>query len=181
MLRRVASARAGRQRGCAGGMTAVSAVALCMAMSVQAADEITGKVVRVPGGDTVVVAADAGEMEIRLADIGAPQASQYYAPPARTLLANMVMDRPVRVVLTGHDGPRRAFGRVFAGDLDVNLELVKRGAAWVCLVYAMDTNLLPYENDAIRWRRGVWAQTTQFDARVACDKRPPAEHPVSKP
>jgi micrococcal nuclease len=162
-------------------MTAVSAVALCMAMSVQAADEITGKVVRVPGGDTVVVAADADEMEIRLADIGAPQGGQYYAPAARTLLANMVMDRPVRVVLTGHDGPKRAFGRVFAGELDVNFEMVRRGAAWVCLVYAVDTNLLPYENDAIRWRRGLWAQTTQFDARIACSKRPPAEHPISKP
>jgi micrococcal nuclease len=163
------------------GTTAVLAIALCMAMSVHAADEITAKVLRVPGGDTVVVAADAGEMEIRLADIGAPEGSQYYAPPARTLLANMVIDRLVRVVLTGHDGPNRAFGRVFAGELDVNLELVKRGAAWVCLVYASDTNLLPYENDAIRWRRGLWAQTTQFDARLACDKRPPAEHPVSKP
>ena len=181
MLTRAASARVRRQYGCAGGTTTVSVVALCMAMSVQAADEITGKVVRVPGGDTVVVAADAGEMEIRLADIGAPQGGQYYAPPARTLLANMVMEKPVRVVLTGHDGPTRAFGRVFAGDLDVNLELVKRGAAWVCWVYAIDTNFLPWENDAIRWRRGLWAQTTQFDARVACGKRPPAEHPVGKP
>jgi micrococcal nuclease len=150
-------------------------------MSVQAADEVTGKVVRVSSGDTLVVAADAGEMEIRLADIDAPQGSQYYAPPARTLLANMVMDRPVRVVLTGHDGPSRAFGRVFAGELDVNLEMVRRGAAWVCWVYATDTNLLPYENDAIRYRRGLWAQTTQFNARVACGQRPPAERPASKP
>jgi micrococcal nuclease len=162
-------------------MAAASVVAFCMVMSVQAADEVTGKVVRVPSGDTLMVAAPAGEMEIRLADIGAPQGSQYYAPPARTLLSNMVTDKAVRVVLTGHDGPKRAFGRVFAGELDVNLELVKRGAAWVCWVYATDTNLLPYENDAIRYRRGLWAQTSQFDARVACGQRPPAEHPVSKP
>jgi micrococcal nuclease len=150
-------------------------------MSVQASDEITGKVVSVHSGDTLVVAAAAGEVEIRLSDIGAPQGGQYYAPPAQTLLSNIVGDKQVRVALTGHDGPKRAFGRVFAGELDVNLELVKRGAAWVCWVYATDTNLLPYENDAIRWRRGLWAQTSQFDARVACSQRPPAEHPVSKP
>jgi endonuclease YncB( thermonuclease family) len=175
---RPAGTRPLKRRGRLGTASAATVVVVGVTVSVQAADEITGRVIRVTSGDTVEVAADTGPIEIRLADIGAPQGGQYYASAARTLLSNIVMDTDVRLALTGHDGPKRVFGRVFAGDLDVNLELVRRGAAWVCLVYATDTELIPYENDAIRWRRGLWAQTTQFDARVACSKRPPAERPV---
>jgi endonuclease YncB( thermonuclease family) len=159
----------------------VAFAALCIVMSAQAADDVVGKAVRVPSGDTLVVASATGETEVRLADIGAPQGSGYYAPSSTTLLSNLVLNQIVRVTITGHDGAARVFARVKVGDLDVNLELVQRGAAWVCLEYAADINLLPYENDAIRYQRGLWGRTTQFDARIACRRRPPAEHPVSKP
>jgi len=155
--------------------------ALCSAMPAQAADEITGKAVRVLNGDTLVVATAAGDTEIRLSDIGAPQGSGYYAPSATTLLSNMVLGQQVRIKVTGHGGPNREFGRVFVGPLDVVLALVQRGAAWVCWEYAADTDLMPYENDAIRHQRGLWLYTTPFDARIACRQRPPAEHPIGKP
>jgi endonuclease YncB( thermonuclease family) len=161
------------------GTVAALVVALCTEMSAQA-DEITGNAVRVLSGDTLVVATATGDTEIRLADIGAPQGSGYYAPSATTLLSNLVLDKQVRVKLTGSAGPNREFGRPFVGELDIVLALVQRGTAWVCWEYAADTSLLPYENDAIRYRRGLWAQTTQFDARIACRHRPPAEHPVTK-
>jgi endonuclease YncB( thermonuclease family) len=155
--------------------------ALCPMMPAQAADEIVGKVVRVPSGDTLVVTSVAGDTEVRLADIGAPQGSGYFAPSSATLLSNMVLGQQARVVITGQAGPGRIFGRVNIGELDVILALVQHGAAWVCWEYAANTDLMPYENDAIRFRRGLWLQTTQFDARIACRQRPPAEHPISKP
>ena len=133
------------------------------------------------GGDTLVVTSAEGDTEVRLADIGAPQGSAYYAPAATTLLSNMVLGLQVRVTVTGQSAPSHVFGRVHVGDLDVILALVQRGAAWVCLEYAADTGLIPYEHDAIRYRRGLWAWTTQFDARVACQRRPPAEHPIGRP
>ena len=150
-------------------------------MSARAADDFAGKAVRVSNGDTLILATPTGEIEVRLADIGAPQGSGYYAPSSKTFLSNLILNQIVRVTITGHDGPAHVFGHVAVGELDVNLELVQRGAAWVCLEYAANTNLLPYENDAIRYRRGLWARTTQFDARIACGRRPPAEHPVGKP
>ena len=149
--------------------------------SAVATDEITASVVRVVSGDTLVVPQRDGELEIRLADIGAPQGSEYYAPAARQLLSNMILNKTVRVVVTGRSGPGRIFGRVYAGKLDVNMALVQRAAAWMCLEYATQTDYLPYQNDAIRFRRGLWHQTTTFDALIRCRERPPAEHPVSKP
>jgi endonuclease YncB( thermonuclease family) len=164
-----------------GGVLAVALVTASAAIPAHAADEMMGKAVRVPSGDTLVVDSAAGDTEIRLADIGAPQGGDYYAPPAATLLSNMVLGHQVRVTITGRSGPGRVFGRVYVGDLDVVLALVQRGAAWVCWEYAADTGLMPYENDAIRHQRGLWLYTTPFDARIKCRQRPPAEHPISKP
>jgi micrococcal nuclease len=135
---------------------------------------MTGSVTRVLSGDTLVVSDGKGELEIRLADIGAPQGSEYYTPASRMLLSNMVSGKTVRVVITGRDGANRAFGRVFVGPLNVNLALVQRAAAWLCIEYATNTDYLPYENDAIRFRRGLWHYTTQFDARNRCRAHPPA-------
>ena len=49
----------------------------------------------------------------------------------------------------------RTVGRVYVGDLDVNAEMVKRGAAWVYRDYAKDPSRL--ENEAKAAKRGLWA------------------------
>ena len=158
----------------------ILAMSLAVAPALSAAEEMTGTVVRVLSGDTLVVSDGKDELEIRLADIGAPQGSEYYTPASRMLLSNMVSGNTVRVVITGRDGANRAFGRVFVGPLNVNLALVQRAAAWLCIEYATQTDYLPYENDAIRFRRGVWLYTTQFDARNRCRAHPPALKPVGE-
>lgn len=144
------------------------------------AEDFTATVSEVSSGDTLQVAAGERKLDVRLADIGAPQGSEFYAPGARTLLESLVSGKTVRLVVTGHAGPDRVFGRVYAGNLDVNLELVRRGAAWMCLEYARDTDYMPFENDARRYRRGLWSATTAFDALTRCRARPPAERPVGQ-
>ena len=139
---------------------------------------IEGAVVRVESGDTIAVSTPQGEVEVRLADIGAPQGPQFYAPAARALLSGIVQDRAIAVTVTGRKGEGAVFGRLRAGELDVNLELVRRGAAWVCWDYAADTAYLPYENQAQRARIGLWSRTLEIQTRVACRERPPAERPL---
>jgi micrococcal nuclease len=165
----------------------VAALALATQLalaSVQAAEivlrEFTARATGALGGDTIVVAGDGGgTIEVRLADIGAPQGSAYYAPEARTLLQSIVEGKNVLIAVTGEPGPGRLFGRVHLGELDVNLELVRRGAAWVCWEYAADTSFAPWESDAKRWRRGLWAKTWEIEARTACDRRPPGGKRIS--
>jgi micrococcal nuclease len=168
-------------------MVRLGALALASMWTFGAADaaetslrEMTATATGVPGGDTIVVAGEGGStVEVRLADIGAPQASAYYAREARTLLASMVEGKKVRIAVTGEPAPGRLFGRVHVGELDVNLELVRRGAAWVCWEYAADTSFAPWESDAKRWRRGLWAKTWEIEARTACDRRPPGGKRIS--
>ena len=113
---------------------AAAALASC-ATAPQSASvaDLTGRVTAVETGDTLTLAtSDNRKVTVRLSDIGAPVGSNFYAPSARQLLSNMVQDETVRVAVTAEGGPDRAFGHVYRGLLDVNLELVKAGAAWFC-------------------------------------------------
>ncbi len=144
------------------------------------AEDLTGSVVAVKSGDTLVVSSQGRDVEVRLADIYAPQGSDFYAPAARTLLDSLVSGKTVRVAITGRSGPDRVFGRVHAGDIDFNLMLVQRGAAWMCLEYAANTDLLPWQNQAQRRQLGLWLNNPlSVDQRADCKRRPPAERPVS--
>lgn len=164
------------------GLTAAlfATAVLAPAASPAGADEerLRGSVVRVESGDTLVLAVDGREIEVRLSDIGAPQGPQFYAPAARNLLEAIVSGRPVDLVITGRTSDDRVFGRLNAGRLDVNLELVRRGAAWVCWEYSRDTDYLPWENAAKRQRLGLWSRTLEITALTACRERPPAERPL---
>lgn len=147
--------------------------------SVAGAEVLSGRVAEVTSGDTLLLDTGDGRIEVRLSDIAAPQGSAYFAPAARELLLNLTASATVQVDMTGRAGPERVFGQVRIGALDVNRELVRRGAAWVCLEYAASTDLLPFERAAQRARRGLWGNTWQIDTRVACRVRPPAEGPAT--
>jgi micrococcal nuclease len=162
-----------------GGLALAAAVAWSPALAAgpDSASQVTGRAVAVESGDTFTLEEGGRRMVVRLADIGAPQGGAFFAPGARTLLANILADRDVRVVVAGARGADGILGRAFVGELDVNLELVKRGAAWLCIEYATSTEYLPFQNQAIRRREGAWSQTTEFDARIACRARPPVATP----
>lgn len=135
--------------------------------------QFEARIVRVVSGDTLIVEHDGREVELRLADIGAPQGTQFLAPAARSTLEAMVRRRAVRVQVTGVEENVRLYGRVFAGELDVARALVERGNAWVCWDFALDTELLPVEREAQRQRRGVWRNIIEVTTRSECRRRPP--------
>jgi endonuclease YncB( thermonuclease family) len=144
----------------------------------QANMEFETRVVRVISGDTVIVERDGSEVELRLADIGAPQGSQFLAPASRTAVDSMVRNRAVRVQVTGVEEGVRMYGRLFAGRLDVARAQVRQGNAWVCWDYALDSELMPVENEARRHRRGVWRTMMDVTSRSECRRRPPAPPPA---
>jgi endonuclease YncB( thermonuclease family) len=69
----------------------------------------------------------------------------------------LVFNRPVRVAVVDTDRYRRIVGRVHQGAVDVNAEMVRRGAAWVSVRYNRDPSLVPVQAEAQRARRGLWA------------------------
>jgi len=170
------SPRMARRRSAS--VLALLAAALVLPLAAQET-RLQGRVVRVDSGDQLMLAVDGREISVRLSDIGAPQGAQFYAPAAQALLEGIVRGRKVELEITGRsDGDDRVFGRVRTGELDVNLELVRRGAAWVCWEYSPNTDYLPWEKQAQRLRLGLWSRTLEINALSACRERPPAVRPL---
>lgn len=101
------------------------------------AQTYTGKVVAIADGDTFTLLTDEKEQKkIRLAEIDTPEKGQPYGQRARQVLSDLVFGKWVKVDQTDMDRYGRIVARVYQGNLDVNAELVREGAAWVYREYA---------------------------------------------
>lgn len=139
-------------------LAVLAAVMLLAAVSAASAAEITGRVVGITDGDTLTVLDGAQrQVKVRLAEIDTPEAGQPYGDHARQALAALVFGKAVRVEAEDSDRYGRLIGRVRAGAVDVNAEMVRQGAAWVYRQYSRDPALLRLEGEAQAARRGVWA------------------------
>ena len=155
--------------------------ALLLLLAAQAvcasAAEIAGRVVGIADGDTLTVL-DAGnrQIRVRLAEIDTPESGQPYGDRARQALSDLAFGKAVRVVVQDTDRYGRAVGRVHEGAVDVNAEMVRRGAAWVFRRYSDDPALLRLEAEARAARRGLWAlpeaeRTPPWEWRAAARAR----------
>jgi endonuclease YncB( thermonuclease family) len=138
--------------------SALAALLLLFVQGAALAEEIHGRVVGIADGDTFTLLAKGHQqVRIRLADIDTPERRQPYGDRSRQALAALVFNRPVRVAVVDTDRYRRIVGRVHQGAVDVNAEMVRRGAAWVSVRYNRDPSLVPVQAEAQRARRGLWA------------------------
>jgi len=123
-----------------------------------ASDRLDGTVVGISDGDTLtLLSAGDRRVKIRLGQIDAPERTQPWGNRSRQTLAEMVFQRTVRVQVIDIDSYGRTVGTVFLGDLDVNAEMVRRGAAWVYRRYATDERLFRLEDAARDQGLGLWS------------------------
>jgi len=124
-----------------------------------APSELTGRVASVADGDTLTLETPTGaHVRIRLTEVDAPEAGQPGGDAARRQLETLVQGRQVRIATAGTDRYGRTLGRVHSGPLDVNAELVRRGAAWAFTRYQTDPAFPRLEAEARADRRGLWAE-----------------------
>lgn len=122
------------------------------------APDLQGRVVAIADGDTLtVLTAQRTQVIVRLVEIDAPERGQPWGNRSKQTLSNLVFGRDVRVKPTGEDRYGRTLGRVYAGALDVNAELVRQGAAWAYRKYLTDPSLVRLEREAQNARRGLWS------------------------
>ena len=120
--------------------------------------ELTGRVVGLSDGDTVtILTAERRQVRVRLGEIDTPESQQPYGTRARQALSALAFGREVRVLVQDTDRYGRTVGRVYAGLVDVNAEMVRQGAAWVYRQYSRDAALLQLEAEAKAAQRGLWA------------------------
>lgn len=110
---------------------------------------LTGKVMKITDGDTVVIGPieDGAFFKCRLYGIDAPETSKYgrrgrmlkpgqpYGEESARELKQLILGETVNVTLTGAKTYKREVCRIFKNDMDVNLEMVKQGYAWAYMHY----------------------------------------------
>lgn len=129
---------------------------LCLSLSAKA-EVFTGKVVGVHDGDTITVL-DEGRhaTKIRLAEIDTPETGQPYGSKAKQELSALVFSKEISVSTETTDRYGRTVAHVSVDGMDVNREMVRRGAAWVYRAYLKDKSLLTVESEARAAKRGLW-------------------------
>jgi endonuclease YncB( thermonuclease family) len=99
--------------------------------------------------------------------VDTPERGQPWGKESTAALTALVMGKEVEIEPFEQDRYERMIGIVFRDELNVNLELVKRGHAWAYRQYMrkQDSALCINESAARTAKRGLW--TLPKDERVA--------------
>ena len=143
-------------------LTTIFLFSLLVCFPVQAGT-ITGTVVRITDGDTVVVLdANKVQYKIRLVGIDAPEKKQAYGQKSKENLSDLVAGKHVVVEYDKLDRYKRVLGKIMLNGADMNLEQVASGLAWHYKKYQRgqsQADQLLYseaEIDARNAKRGLW-------------------------
>ena len=124
------------------------------------AAEYAGRVVAISDGDTLTLLVPDGasfkQVKVRLGEIDTPESRQPYGQRAKQALSDLAFGKQARVVVQDTDRYGRTVGRVYVGNLDVNAEMIRQGAAWAYRQYLKDQSLLTLEQQAKAAKRGLW-------------------------
>jgi endonuclease YncB( thermonuclease family) len=123
------------------------------------AETLTGRIVSIADGDTVtLLSSDHQQTRIRLFQIDAPEKSQSFGQKSKASLSELVFGQAVEIRVETHDRYGRTVGTLYQGGVDINLEQVKRGMAWVYRQYARDPQYYDAETAAQEQHIGLWAE-----------------------
>lgn len=153
-------------------LASISLLVALLAPALGLGAELSGRVVRVVDGDTLVLLiAGPGEQKtqekIRLAGIDAPEKGQPYGQRSKEHLSDQVFGRDVTVDWLKRDRYGRIVGKVLVGGMDADLEQVRAGLAWHYKKYASEQTAedraayARAEDEARAARRGLWREAGQ--------------------
>lgn len=127
-----------------------------------------GVVTHVTDGDTLWVRPDreTESVEIRLADIDAPEGCQPFGPQAKRALAQRVLRQRVVVRTRGRDDYDRVVAHVRHRNQDINGWLVREGHAWATDYRRKPGAYERQEDQARAARRGLWSGPGPVEPRT---------------
>ncbi|OLE53692.1 MAG: hypothetical protein AUG51_11775 [Acidobacteria bacterium 13_1_20CM_3_53_8] len=134
---------------------------ICISVPVMAGT-LQGLAVEIHDGKTLSVENAGRRIKVVLKSADVPEADQPYADVARQHLSDLVLGKPVTVEYTGIAPGAVFIARVYCGDRDISLQMIRDGVAWFTDRDASDmsdadrTLFAEAEQAARTERRGLW-------------------------
>jgi endonuclease YncB( thermonuclease family) len=116
-----------------------------------------GPFVSITDGDTFYAKVQGVIMKFRLQGVDAPEHDQPYGAASTALLRQITRGQNLVLVFDDVDAYGRIVVQAWVGDLNVNAEMVRRGAAWFESQYPNDDEFFWIEEDARQRKVGLWA------------------------
>ncbi|MBR3425818.1 MAG: thermonuclease family protein [Neisseriaceae bacterium] len=115
-------------------------------------------VVKVSDGDTFSCNKGYDNIiQVRLADIDAPESGQAYGNQARKALNKLIYKQAVTLKNERKDKYGRTVATVFSGSTNVNLTMIEQGYAWHYDRYSNNAEYAAAMRQAQAKKRGLWA------------------------
>ena len=122
----------------------------------------TGKVVRVIDGDSIHVKInDEQFLIVRLFGVDAPELDQRFGQRSKKYLSTLILNQVIQLQFLELDNYGRRLAIIFNDEgLNINLDLIETGHAWVYQNYFADPKWLSLQRQAKEGRKGLWRKTS---------------------
>lgn len=123
------------------------------------AENIQANIVSIQDGDTITVKTKSNKkVKIRMYGIDAPELSQSYGQKSKQQLAKLLKNKNISYKTANVDSYGRTVATVYAGDINVNYEMIKSGYAWHYKHYYKSKRYAEAEKYARDNKLGLWAE-----------------------
>jgi micrococcal nuclease len=119
--------------------------------------EVLYRVIKVTDGDTIKVqGADEKILNIRLAEVDAPETKQPFGIVAKAYLTDKLKDKDVTLQVVTKDRYGRVVAWIMVDNTCINDVLIMEGYAWWYEAYGEDLTLAELQRYAQRNKLGLW-------------------------
>jgi micrococcal nuclease len=124
------------------------------------AQSLTGKVIGIKDGDTVVVIdANNTQTTLRLAEVDCPEKKQAFGTKAKQFTSDAVYLKEVKYIVTDTDRYGRSIAKIYYDDNKyLSAEIIKNGFGWQYKQYSTSKLLANLEQEARQNKRGLWVE-----------------------
>lgn len=125
-----------------------------------------GYVVRVSDGDSFIINSQGKKIRVRMYGIDAPELKQKHGEKSKKYLENLILGKKVKLKVLYEDRYKRKIARVYYGDKEINLEMLRSGNVWFYEYHAKNEKEYrkAYEK-AKKEKLGLWGEKNPQNPR----------------